>query len=105
MNQQLRASGAGTGVGHSGFTISMGSCAIDERSGPIVRGGIKPGPFGWLAGPFSLRPGDAIQIVYSDFNTSDNELGNVDIQKLEIAILDALLSAGTSAVLWEIGAQ
>src|SRR5262245_59734749 len=90
VNQQLRAAGAGSGVGHTGFSVSMGAVAIEQASGPLVRRGIKPGPFGWLAGPLSLRPGDAVQIIYSGTNTSDSELGSDQVAKIEIKILDLL---------------
>jgi hypothetical protein len=99
VNQQLRARAAGTGIGNTGFPIVLSTVGIAQRFGPIVRGGKFEGNvFGWLAGPFSLAPGDAVRILYSGTNTSDSELGDDQVAKIEIQILDQLLTAGTAAV-------
>jgi len=54
--------------------------------------------FGWLAGPLSLVPGDAVRIIFSGTNTSDSQLGDLDKTKIELAILDQLLTLGVAAV-------
>jgi len=99
VNQQLRARAAGTGLGNSGFPIVLSEVGIGQSFGPIVLGGKFSGNvFGWLAGPFSLAPGDAVRIIYSGTNTSDSELGNEQVDQIEVQILDQLLTAGVAAV-------
>ena len=99
VDQQLRAQAAGTGVGISGSAIPLGMSSIDNSSGPVVAGGLVPNEtFGWLAGPFSLAPGDAVRIIYSGTNTSDSQLEDFERTKIELGILDQLLTAGAAAV-------
>ena len=105
VNQQVRAQASGSGVGITGLSNPMSTSVIDQSSGPVVLGGIDPGPFGWLAGPLSLAPGDSVRIIYSGTNTSDSQLEDFQKTKIELGILDALLTAGISTVAGDLASK
>jgi hypothetical protein len=51
----------------------------------------------WIIGPFDLQPDDAVEVMYSATNVSDGELTDVDAQKLQLKIMDTILTAGLAA--------
>jgi hypothetical protein len=58
---------------------------------------------GWIIGPFELAPNDAVAVVYSGTNTSDNQLDSTQQDQIEIKILDTITTAAVGAIGGPIG--
>jgi hypothetical protein len=58
----------------------------------------------WIVGPLEISPGDIIHLIYSGTNTSDGDLSQIERDKIELKILDSIVSAAVGAIGGAIGA-
>jgi hypothetical protein len=61
----------------------------------------------WEVGPFEIAPGDQVSVFYTGTNTSDEHNINLDTEqqdKIELKILDSILSAAVGTIGGPVGA-
>lgn len=95
VNEKPGGQCAGVSPAFAGYTIDTTYVRADRGSGTWGHD--------FVIGPFDIEDDDTIRVFYSATNTSDSDIADPQMEKLQIKIMDTLLSAAIGLIGGPIG--
>ncbi|EEW26859.1 hypothetical protein [Rhodobacter ferrooxidans] len=96
VNKVERGAGAGLFPALADNTqVPTAAVAMTSRRGAALN---------WIIGPFELEPDDAVDVIFTATNTSDSQISDQDAERLQLKIMDEILTTAIGAIGGPIGA-